>query len=141
MDGNGFIVHTFEDPVLALQNFRKDSYDLLILDVKMKQMSGLELYEEIKKIDNNVKVCFLTAGQFNYGQFIDTFNNLKEIPFDHKPVPNNELIRIINDIISKSHTILYKLKSTKTLNPTAFPGHTYTLLSNIKNSKLVLYTF
>ena len=35
LEGNGFVVDTFDDPLLALQDFRKDMYDLLILDIKM----------------------------------------------------------------------------------------------------------
>ena len=67
LEDNGFVVHAFDDPLLGLENFKKDLYDLLILDIKMDKMNGLELYGEIKKIDNKVKVCFLTASQFNYG--------------------------------------------------------------------------
>ena len=36
-------------------------YDLIILDVRMPDMNGLELYKEIKKIDDKVKVRFLTS--------------------------------------------------------------------------------
>ena len=51
LEGNGFVVDTFDDPLLALQNYRKDLYDLLILDIKMGKMNGFELYEEIRMID------------------------------------------------------------------------------------------
>jgi CheY-like chemotaxis protein len=56
---------------LALKNFRKEAgiYDLLMLDIKMPNMNGFELYREIKKIDDKVKVCFLTAGEMDYEQF------------------------------------------------------------------------
>lgn len=37
LEDNGFVVHAFDDPLLALENFRKDLYDLLILDIKMKK--------------------------------------------------------------------------------------------------------
>jgi YesN/AraC family two-component response regulator len=36
-------------------------YDLLILDIRMPKMNGFELYKNMKKIDPEVKVCFLTA--------------------------------------------------------------------------------
>ena len=42
-------------------------YDLLILDIKMGKMNGLELYEEMRMIDDKVKVCFLTANKSIYG--------------------------------------------------------------------------
>ena len=59
----GFTVDTFNDPVLALQIFEPNLYDLLILDVMMPKMDGVEVYEHLKKIDPNLKVCFLTAGE------------------------------------------------------------------------------
>ena len=59
-------VDTLNDPLLALDNFKAGSYDLLIIDIMMPQMEGLGLYEEIRKIDNKVKVCFITAFEVNY---------------------------------------------------------------------------
>ena len=99
LGGDRFVVHTFDDPLLALENFRKDSYDLLIIDIKMEKMNGLELYKEIKKIDNKVKVCFLTAIKFNYKAFKDV-SDLKENQFIQKPIQNEELIKIINGLTS-----------------------------------------
>jgi DNA-binding NtrC family response regulator len=108
LEDKGFVVHAFDNPLLALGNFRKDWYDLLILDIKMSKMNGLELYREIKKIDNKVKVCFLTASEFGYGAFIDVFSNLKENRFIQKPIENKEMIKIINEITSSNYTTPHK---------------------------------
>jgi DNA-binding response OmpR family regulator len=61
LDGSGFKVDSFNDPLLALKNFKASAYFLLILDIEMPKMNGFEFYLEIKKIDNKVKLCFLTA--------------------------------------------------------------------------------
>ena len=61
LEDKGFKVDAFDDPLLALENFKAGLYDLVILDIKMPKMNGFELFREIKKIDNNVKVCFLTG--------------------------------------------------------------------------------
>ena len=74
----------------------------MILDIKMQKMNGLELYKEIKKVDNKVKVCFLTAGEFNYRAFKDVLSDLKENQFIQKPITNEELIKIVNGIISST---------------------------------------
>jgi DNA-binding response OmpR family regulator len=58
LEDNGFQVASFNDPILALENFRKRSYSLLILDINMPKMNSFELYTKIKKIDDKVKVCF-----------------------------------------------------------------------------------
>jgi two-component SAPR family response regulator len=97
LEDSGFVVHAFDDPLLALENFRKDLYDLLILDIKMEKMDGFQLYEKIKKIDNKVKVCFLTAGEMYFGADADIFN---ENQFIQKPIGNEELIKVINEITS-----------------------------------------
>jgi DNA-binding NtrC family response regulator len=98
LEGDRFEVDTFDDPLLALENFRKDSYDLVILDIKMKKMNGVELYKEIKKIDQKVKVCFLTASKFSYKAFKEVLGNLEENQFIQKPIQNEMLIKIINQI-------------------------------------------
>jgi len=106
LEGDGFVVETFDDPLLALHNFRKDFYDLLILDIKMKKMNGIGLYEEIRRKDGKVKVCFLTANKSIYRDFICLLGELKEKSelqvnqFIQKPIQNEDLIKIINEIIS-----------------------------------------
>jgi DNA-binding response OmpR family regulator len=96
LEENGFEVDAFDDPVMALDNFKKGVYDLLILDIKMPKMHGFELYREIRKIDSHVKICFLTAGEMYYGAYADIFN---ENQFIRKPIENKELINRVNEII------------------------------------------
>ena len=108
LESERFVVHTFDDPLLALQDFRKDSYDLLILDIKMKKMNGLELYNKIKKIDNKVKICFLTASKSHFRAFKDDLSDLKENHVIQKPIQNEELIKIINELTSENYTLSHK---------------------------------
>ena len=70
---NGFEVDIANDSLLALKNFKEGSYELLIIDIVMPEMDGFSLYEEIRKIDNNVKVCFITAFEINYQALRDVF--------------------------------------------------------------------
>jgi len=63
LEENGFVVDSFDNPVLALNNFTPDLYDLVLLDIKMPSMDGFKLYGEMKKIDNKFKVCFLKASE------------------------------------------------------------------------------
>ena len=100
LEDGGFRVDTFNDPMLALENFKARSYDLLILDIKMPNMSGFDLYREIKKVDNKVKVCFLTAGEMYYGTHQDIFDTLDADCFIRKPVENKELIERVNKIMN-----------------------------------------
>jgi two-component system, OmpR family, response regulator ChvI len=61
LEMNGFEVDTYNDPLLALSNFKPDLYGLALLDIRMPKMNGFELYKKIKDIDNRIKVCFITA--------------------------------------------------------------------------------
>ena len=66
LERNGFEVQTFGSPIAVLENFKPGSYDLLLIDIKMKEMDGFELYDKLRKMDNNINVCFLTAAQEYY---------------------------------------------------------------------------
>jgi two-component system, OmpR family, response regulator ChvI len=100
LEENNFIVDSFNDPLLALENFKANLYDVLILDIKMPKKDGFEVYKEVMKIDNRVKVCFLTAGDVNYRSLKETFPTLDENQFIRKPIENTELIRQVHKIIN-----------------------------------------
>ena len=100
LEDNNFIVDSFNDPLRALENFKVNVYDLIILDIKMPKKDGFEVYKEILKIDNRVQVCFLTAGDINYRSLKETFPTLDENQFIRKPIENIELIKQIHKIIN-----------------------------------------
>jgi two-component system response regulator ChvI len=106
LEENGFQVNTFTDPFLALENFRKQAgmYDLLMLDIKMPDMNGFELYKQIEKIDDKVKVCFLTAGEMDYEQFEKELSPpaLDKNCYIQKPIETETLIKRLNRIIASS---------------------------------------
>ena len=91
-----FAVDSFNDPLVALENYRRDSYDLVIIDIIMPKLDGLELYNELKKKDKNVKVCFLTAGEMYYERYRNSiFPELSTVKIIQKPISNKELLRKI----------------------------------------------
>jgi len=65
LEYNGYSVDGYINPVEAFNNFRKNSHDLIVLDLKMPKIDGMTLYHKIKEIDNNVIICFTTA-DINY---------------------------------------------------------------------------
>jgi two-component system response regulator ChvI len=104
LEDNGFKVDSFNDPLLALENFKADLYDLLILDIKMPKMNGFELYKQIKKVDNKVKTMFLTAltELQEYEEFRKEVSpKLGERYFVPKPIENEDLIKRVNKILSQ----------------------------------------
>jgi DNA-binding response OmpR family regulator len=98
---NGFEVDAFEDAIAALKNYKAGLYDLLILYIKMPEMDGFELYDEIKKIDDKMKVCFLTASEMYYNKLRkDKYPSLDKDLFIQKPIENEELVNIVNKILN-----------------------------------------
>ena len=72
---SGFAADAFNSSTEALGGFRSKYYDVLILDIKMPIMNGYELYEKVQKMDDKVKVCFLTAyGEDYTEEFKARFN-------------------------------------------------------------------
>ena len=77
-----FVADTFNDPIEALSRFKVKTYDLLIIDIRLPQMDGFELYDKMKEIDNEVKVCFMTAYDIN----IKALSSDLEACFIGKPI-------------------------------------------------------
>ena len=79
LESKGFAVDSYTNPLLALQNFKTGLYQLLILDIKMPQMDGIELFNRMKKEDDKVRVCFFSASEHFLSDcknlFIDSPNN------------------------------------------------------------------
>jgi len=99
LEYNGFEVQTFNDPVEALSNFKASSYDLVLLDIKMPKMNGFELCQEIKKEDEKVKVCFLTAFEPSHEEFGRLFPKLNVKCFASKPISISDLAMKIKEVI------------------------------------------
>jgi CheY-like chemotaxis protein len=110
LESNGFEISSFNDSVLALTSFKPHYYDLVILDVKMPKVDGFELYNEIRKIDNLTKVCFITATDKtdyeglrgseqqseNHKKNSQLYCELRKDMFLQKPISNDDLVNEIN---------------------------------------------
>lgn len=96
LEHNGFQVDGFTDPKLALMNFEKGKYEMTIVDIRMPGIGGFDLYEKFEEIDPDVKVCFITAFDFNYLALREIYPNLKFGSFIRKPIETDELINKIN---------------------------------------------
>jgi DNA-binding response OmpR family regulator len=103
LEDNGFEVDAFNDPLQALSGFKSGSYELALIDFKMPNMNGFELYREIRKIDERVKVCFITAFEAYHEELKKKFqSNLNTSPVDvkcfiQKPIDIDELVKRIKE--------------------------------------------
>src|SRR5215469_13289296 len=100
LEENGFKVDSFTGASQALENFRNGLYDLVILDVIMPEMDGFSLCEKIKKLDDKVIICFLTATDDAYYEVLKkNYLKINENCVIHKPVNNESLLGQINSIL------------------------------------------
>lgn len=102
LEDNGFLVDSYTDPTLALSNFKPGLYDLLLLDIRMPKMNGFELYQNMKEIDSNVKICFFTASELFYEEYrrIEGLPKVDKEYFIQKPFKTKEMICQLNEILS-----------------------------------------
>jgi two-component system, OmpR family, response regulator ChvI len=91
---DGFIVDTYNDPVKALSNFKTDLSDLVLLDIRLPNIDGFELYEKIRNIDRRVKVCFMSAFPMNYVALREQGLQIECII--SKPIGIKDMVRRIN---------------------------------------------
>ena len=100
----GFEIHTFNDPITPLKLYRRNFYDLVILEIKIPNMDGFELYIKIKEKDPTVKICFLTAiaifDEESRKSRPEVDRIITEECFIQKPITTKDLIKKLIDIMN-----------------------------------------
>ena len=100
----GFQIYTFNDPITPLKLYRRNFYDLVILEIKIPNMDGFELYIKIKEKDPTVKICFLTAIAIFDEEFRKSRPEVDRIItqecFIQKPITTEDLIKKLIGIIN-----------------------------------------
>ena len=101
----GFIVDTFSNPLDALSSFNPELYDLVLVDVKMPQMSGFEFHQELRKkalYGTEIKICFITAYEIYFETLRKEFPELYGGCFIKKPVKTDDLVNKINEELKRN---------------------------------------
>jgi len=93
----GYVVDTFNDPKIALENFKPSYYDRIITDIRMPNMNGFELARKIWAIDPNADICFLTAFEIHESEAKKVFSSHKNHCFVTKPVTTSQLLKHIQE--------------------------------------------
>ena len=103
LENYGFDIDSFTDPAMALEQFKPSLYDLTILDIRMPEINGFELYDQLKSRDPNIKTLFLTAlsSVVSYNTENSTVYPIEgKTHFVKKPVGNKELLEQVNSMVS-----------------------------------------
>jgi len=102
LEYDGYNVDAFTDPIDALYFFRKNAYDLVLLDLKMPKMNGMVLYEKLQNIDPNLLFCFITANKEYIEHLKKSIADIEKIVI-YKPI-------LLSELRSKVHSLLSEEK-------------------------------
>lgn len=100
---HGFDVDSYTEPEQALSDFEPNKYDLALVDFKMPNMDGYDVYREIRRKDENIKICFLTAYEVHFDEFKKLFPNLTHQCFIRKPITIKYLVSHIESELKLTH--------------------------------------
>ena len=90
---NRFLVNAFTNPEEALQSFKNnaESYCLVLSDVRMPGLSGIQLAKKVKEINPAVKTVLMTAFEIRDNEFSKVFPSTQVDGFVQKPIGIKEL--------------------------------------------------
>ena len=109
LEKNGrYQIDAYTDPVNALYYFKKGLYDLVLLDLKMPQIDGITMYQQLKKIDNNTSICLITADIAHLEQLKEKIPNIEKYVI-YKPILLKNLKDKIDSLLFEKNMFCYFL--------------------------------
>lgn len=95
---NGITIFTFTDPVMALEHIKinKEKYVLVISDLRMPGLNGMELINKLKKINRFIRTILMTAFATNDDLFQEYIEKELINGFLQKPVRLDDLCTEVN---------------------------------------------
>lgn len=105
---DGYSVDTAENAVVALKKIQDSKWDLILLDIKMPGMDGMELQKRIKEIDPNITVIMITA----FAAVDTAVQALKVGAYDYvtKPIDPDYLSHIVNNALREKKLSIENLQ-------------------------------
>jgi len=101
LTGAGHQVQQANDGREALTQFGKESFDLIITDIIMPEMEGIETVREIRKLSKSVKILAMSGGGRHQNvNFLDAARQLGADEVLEKPFDPRELLNIVNRMIA-----------------------------------------
>jgi CheY-like chemotaxis protein len=106
----GYNVDVFTDSFEAFKHFtmlNRPFYNLALLDIRMKGMNGIQLYQKLKTIDDRLRIRFITALDAA-SELVSLVPNLDALQIIKKPISNEDLLNTVKTAVSSppSHQVL-----------------------------------
>jgi CheY-like chemotaxis protein/DNA-binding HxlR family transcriptional regulator len=105
LTSNGYVVDAFTDSFEALKHFVKLNrhyYDLAIFDIRMKGMNGIQLYQKLKSIDDDLRVIFVT-GLDAAEELVSILPDLDSLHIIRKPVSAQCFMSEVKKALTQFH--------------------------------------
>lgn len=98
----GYLISVAGSGKEALERMRGEAYRLVLLDLKMPGMDGVEVFREIRKIDPNVPVYFITAFENAYFKALKAVRD-EGFVFEilNKPVDRDEFLKVLDSVLGE----------------------------------------
>ena len=106
LTSEGYNVEAFSDSYKALQSFATSEprhYDLLVLDIRMPTINGLQLYQRLKAVDPYIKVIFLSALEAT-DELVSILDGVKTVDVIRKPIDRKHFIQKVKASIEPAHS-------------------------------------
>jgi len=101
---NRFLVNAFTNPEEALQSFKNnaESYCLVLSDIRMPGLSGIQLARKVKEVNPSVKVVLMTAFEIRDNEFSKVFPSTHVDGFVQKPIGIKDLTDRILSLVGQT---------------------------------------
>jgi DNA-binding NtrC family response regulator len=103
----GYQVHSYSNPIEALENLAKKNshnYDLVVMDIRMREVSGIRLFYRFKAIDPYLNIIFVTALDL-VGEFVEALPEIKMTEIVRKPLNGQQFLSIIKRKLAETKTV------------------------------------
>jgi DNA-binding NtrC family response regulator len=103
-ENDSYQVEVAEDGVVGLEKIKSNDYDLVLCDIKMPRMDGVELLEAAKKIDSELPIVMISG----HGDMETAINTMRLGAFDYisKPPDLNRLLNTVRNALDKKKLVV-----------------------------------
>jgi DNA-binding NtrC family response regulator len=103
LNASGYYVDKFTNPLEALSIFEHNShnYDLILSDVRMPEINGIDLIKKMKNINDNVTFVLMSA--FDVSNYQEEMEEMELKTFMKKPMHIEQFIKAVNECIKHSN--------------------------------------
>ena len=134
LEQSGYNIFHFSDGNSCLENFKRENFDICIFDIMMPKMDGFELATEIRKLNSDIPIIFLSAKTLKDDKLIGL--RLGADDYLVKPFSIEELILKIEVFLKRSNKNLIKQKNHYSIGKYSFDPDNYLVFTD--NEKINL---